>query len=434
MDGVGLALNRQGLLDRERLGQVLELRQGLSPADLLGDVHGAAVRLRHAGEANTLLPHADRVAGRSTLKDGDPGEAELIPGVLVHDLMVVLPALTAVGLGEDGDVRRDTTGGLARELDASLRFPLELLLQVGGEGAARLGGQGDTVASNLKLGLGQQALAGAGDISNSVVVVVTTEAAELVLQQVGAFQLDPLAIKEHTDLGGLENHNVVLGLDDLGNNVTLSAHDGVSLTPWYLNGAAIDLNNDMLTFRLHGDIGAANEDLDLLLSLRGVASRGLKGADKDAIGHGLRAVTREKVEAVIHICLGGAVVKGGDVLAFQGAHRVDRLACNMLDAHGERVGDIGHGIRNQVQVGEGVGQGHIPVLVLLLRVGDVGDLHIKGASGRVDSRPDLHLKAVRAIARAIARARAGAIARARARARPLNGEPGHSRGDGPPAM
>ena len=45
MDGVGLALNGQGLLDRERLGQVLELRQGLSPADLLGDVHGAAVRL-----------------------------------------------------------------------------------------------------------------------------------------------------------------------------------------------------------------------------------------------------------------------------------------------------------------------------------------------------------------------------------------------------
>ena len=51
----------------------------------------------------------------------------------------------------------------------------------------------------------------AGDISNFVVVVVTTEAAELVLQQVGAFQLDPLPIIEHTDLGGLENHNVVLG-------------------------------------------------------------------------------------------------------------------------------------------------------------------------------------------------------------------------------
>ena len=48
MDGVGLALNRHGPLSGERLGQVLELRQDLSAADLLSDVHGAAVRLGHA--------------------------------------------------------------------------------------------------------------------------------------------------------------------------------------------------------------------------------------------------------------------------------------------------------------------------------------------------------------------------------------------------
>ena len=57
-------------------------------------------------------------------------------------------------------------------------------------------------------------------------------------------------------------------LDDLGNNVALSAHDGVPLTPWYLNGATVDLNNDILALRLHCHIGAANEDLDLLLGLR----------------------------------------------------------------------------------------------------------------------------------------------------------------------
>ena len=48
VDGVGLALNGHGLLNGERLGQVLELRQDLSAADLLSDVHGAAVRLGHA--------------------------------------------------------------------------------------------------------------------------------------------------------------------------------------------------------------------------------------------------------------------------------------------------------------------------------------------------------------------------------------------------
>ena len=50
MDGVGLALNRHGPLNGERLGQVLELRQGHSRANLLQDVHGAAVRLGHAEE------------------------------------------------------------------------------------------------------------------------------------------------------------------------------------------------------------------------------------------------------------------------------------------------------------------------------------------------------------------------------------------------
>ena len=50
MDGVGLAVDGHGLLDVERLGQAPELRHDLASADLLGDVHGAAVRLGHADE------------------------------------------------------------------------------------------------------------------------------------------------------------------------------------------------------------------------------------------------------------------------------------------------------------------------------------------------------------------------------------------------
>jgi len=271
LDGVGLAINRHGLLMGERLGQVHELRHDLSSSDLLKDVHGAAVRLGHASEAHTLLPHANWLAGITTFNKGDPGEAVLIPGVLVDDLMVVHHALTATeGFRprDCGDVRRHTTCGLAKDLDTSLIFPLELLLYLVGEGTARLGGQGDTVAGKLKLGAGEQALAWAGDITELVVVVVSTKATELVLHQVGSLELYPLAIKEHTDLGRLENDNIVLGLDDLGNNVALSAHDGVPLTPWYLNGATVDLNNDVLALRLHCHIGAANEDLDLLLGFR----------------------------------------------------------------------------------------------------------------------------------------------------------------------
>merc|ERR1719449_202234 len=92
-----------------------------------------------------------------------------------------------------------------------------------------------------------------------------------------------------------------------------------------VSAANEDLDHDMLSLGPHGDVSAANEDLDLLLRLRGVAAGGLQGANKDTIGHGLGAVAREKVEAVIHVCLGGAVVKGGDVLALHGADWVDRL-------------------------------------------------------------------------------------------------------------
>merc|ERR1712018_1046230 len=63
--------------------------------------------------------------------------------MLVDDLMVVLHALTATeGLRprDGGDVRRHTSCGLAKDLDTSLIFPLELLLHLGGEGTARLGG------------------------------------------------------------------------------------------------------------------------------------------------------------------------------------------------------------------------------------------------------------------------------------------------------
>ena len=48
MDGIGLALNRQGPISGERLGQALELRQDLSAADLVSDVLGAAVGFGHA--------------------------------------------------------------------------------------------------------------------------------------------------------------------------------------------------------------------------------------------------------------------------------------------------------------------------------------------------------------------------------------------------
>ena len=164
--------------------------------------------------AHVLLPHADRVTLPTALKEGDPGEAVLVPDVLIDNIVVVLHALAAAeGLGprQDANGRRHATCGLAKELDTPLRFPHELLLHVVGKGAASLGGKGDTVASELKLRRGEQALARAGDISKLVVVVVTTEAAELVLQQVGALKLDPLAIKEHSNLGGLENHNIVLG-------------------------------------------------------------------------------------------------------------------------------------------------------------------------------------------------------------------------------
>ena len=186
-------------------------------------------------------------------------------------------------------------------------------------------------------------------------------------------------------------------LDDLGNNVALPGHDGVPLTHWYLNGAAVDLDDDVLTLWLHGDIGATNEDLDLLLGLRGIPARGLKGANKNTIGHGLGAVTREKMEAVIHIGPSCAVVKGGDVLAFQSAHREDGLASSSLDAGGDRVNDI----RDRIEVGEGVGHGHITVLVLLLRLCDIGDFNIKGALAWMDSSQQLHLKIIRFAARAV---------------------------------
>merc|ERR1712223_701381 len=406
--GVGPAVDGHVLHDRVGLGHVDELVHDFAAAHLLGDVLGDTVILGHAGVPHTLHPLSDRVAGGAALKHGDHGEAELPPGVPLHNLVVVPPALAAVtveGLRPHGK-SGDSTGGLVGELGAPLCFPLELGPHMSGEGAATLRGQGNTVAGDLQLGLGEQTLAGAGDIGNLLVVVVTTEATELVFQQVGTLHLEPLAIKEDIDLGRLENHNIVLGHDDLGDNVTLLVLEDLPRNLGDFDGAAIDPDCDVVTLRLHGDLHTAKEDLDFLHGLGGVVARGLQGSNKYTIGHGLGTVTRDEVEAVIHVSLGGAVVKGGNVLTLQGAHWVERLASNSLDTHGNGFSDIG----GRVHVSEGVGHRNIPVLVLLLRARDIGDGHIKCPTARVDGGPDLHLPTVGAIASTIASTKASATA------------------------
>ena len=73
---------------------------------------------------------------------------------------------------------------MVERLNAHISFSLKLGLNANREGAALLRGQGDTVASHLKLRAGEQALARAGNIANHLVVAIPTEAAELVLQQI----------------------------------------------------------------------------------------------------------------------------------------------------------------------------------------------------------------------------------------------------------
>jgi len=174
--------------------------------------------------------------------------------------------------------------------------------------------------------------------------------------------------------------------------------DGLLLSH-HPDGAAINLDCNVLTLRLHGKLSLADEDLNLLLGLMGVAAGGLKGTNKNTIRHGLGAVTREEMEAVIHIGLGGAIVKGGNVFALKGAHWIDGLASNGLDSHSQGIGDIGDkGF--WVQVGERIRQGDIPEFVLLPGTGHIGDLHINGAPDRVESGPHLHLPILRSVSKA----------------------------------
>ena len=158
------------------------------------------------GESNPLLPHAHRVALALAGEEGNLREAELV--VLAHQLVHLMAVLHAPRTthAREGLVAERGKGGNASvgkvgELDAHLSFLLELSHQVARQGAALLRGQGDTVAGHLELGAGEQALARARNITNHLVVAVTAEATELVLQQVGALHLDPLSIKEHIDLG-----------------------------------------------------------------------------------------------------------------------------------------------------------------------------------------------------------------------------------------
>merc|ERR1712158_21741 len=49
------------------------------------------------------------------------------------------------------------------------------------------------------------------------------------------------------------------------------------------DGAAINLDCNVLTLRLHGNLSLADEDLNLLLGLVGVAAGGFKGTYKNTI-------------------------------------------------------------------------------------------------------------------------------------------------------
>ena len=147
---------------------------------------------------------------------------------------------------------------------------------------------------------------------------------------------------------------------------------------------ALDVEDDLAADGLHGDLHLVDDDLDLLVTL-GLA--GAEGADEDGVLDVLGAVAGQQVEAVVHLGLVGAVVEGGDVLALNGTHGVEGLAGDELDGGRDRTVHVGQ----RVDVGEGVGQGDLPVDVP--HVGEGGDhVDVEGLAQGVDAGANLQVE------------------------------------------
>merc|ERR1719167_772443 len=171
-----------------------------------------------ASEGNRLLDHAGslRLAGGTALGDGHLGNAQLA-GAL-DGQMSQHGAFASRDLVSFGHLC-----WLDVDLGALLVFSLQFI-QDGGVGLSQRADIGlDHVAGNFQLGLGVDALAGAGDVGLDLVVEVAAESAQPVLEERRGQDLDDLSVRpqlvEH-QLWAPDDDDTVHGLEEGGVDAT----------------------------------------------------------------------------------------------------------------------------------------------------------------------------------------------------------------------
>jgi hypothetical protein len=323
VDGGLAGLGNQDFGD-EAFFLVLEFGEGQTLDGLFAVQFGEATLL----QASELDLHGGKLTGLgaalgAALEDGDAGEAKFVAAF--QDLVLLTGALT--GHGDEALVNFSGEFGV---LGALTGFGDEAFLNGGFEGLAL--GRRDSVGGDFDFGSGVDALSGATEVGHSLVVEVTAETAQLVLQHLAGLNRDTFTVEldEQVVFGSLEVKDTIDRSGDFANEFS-SFFFADGLLGVLVDGDFGTVDGDSDVTRVSGErgggsednFGSVQEDLDFLGQTVGVDG---SGEDTEAEGGG--AVAAEQMEAVVEFSGDGSVVEGTEPALFNFASGVEGASSN----------------------------------------------------------------------------------------------------------
>jgi len=177
----------------------------------------------------------------------------------------------------------------------------------------------DSVGSNFDFGSGVDTLLGSTEVSDLLVVQITANTAQLVLQQEAGFNGNAFTVKlqVQVELGSIEVDNTVLRSVEFKDNFIKFITDDLLHVLLEMDVGSIDLDLDVtqvgrvLVSRNQQNFSLVQEDLEFLdLAV-------LDGASEDSESEFRRAITSDQVEAVIHLQGKRAVIEGAEPALFK---------------------------------------------------------------------------------------------------------------------
>lgn len=322
----------------ERFVLLLKFGQFLSLDDLFS-VQFSDSAIGHASEGNLLGNQLSWLGGTlgTALGHRDSGETNFIHSFEDH-------VFVSGALANQSHEALVNFGGDFSVLGALLSFSFKLFFD--GTFKDRALGRVDSVGSNLDFGLGEDALLGSRNISESLVVEVSADTTQLVLHQRAGFNIKSFSIEFqfNVERGSSEFNDGVLGLVKFNDNGLSGISNGFVGILFKVDFSSVDNDSDfsgvlgVRSGRSHDNFSLVQVNLDFLVL--GVSNRSRENS-KLVLG---RAVSRNQVEAVIQLQRHGLVVEGGKPVLF---HSADRQLLSKVGADGGLAGSGSHDSREQ---------------------------------------------------------------------------------------